>query len=140
MNENETLSSEKTHDGALRAHASSSGTDGWNFGQQSGLSSEVTKHIVTEHIVTEHIEGTGHAGRKRSLVKTLSWRTIATTDTILIARFITGSWTIGLGIATIEVFTKMALYYLHERGWSALDWGLEDVDVDAQTLELRPVH
>jgi uncharacterized membrane protein len=132
MNENETLSSEKTHDGALRAHASSSGTDGWNFG--------VTKHIVTEHIVTEHIEGTGHAGRKRSLAKTLTWRTIATTDTILIARFITGSWTIGLGIATIEVFTKMALYYLHERGWSALDWGLEDVDVDAQSLELRPVH
>ena len=88
----------------------------------------------------EHIEGTGHAGKKRSLVKTLTWRTVATTDTIIIARFITGSWTIGLGIATIEVFTKMALYYLHERGWSSLDWGLEDVDVDAQTLKLRPVH
>jgi uncharacterized membrane protein len=86
------------------------------------------------------IEGTGHAGRKRSLVKTLSWRTIATTDTILIARIITGSWTVGFGIATIEVFTKMALYYLHERGWSSLDWGLEDVDVDARALELRPVH
>ena len=134
MNENETLSSEKTHDGTLRAHASSSGTDGWNFGQ-------VTKHIVTEHIVTEHIEGTGHAGKKRSLMKTLSWRTIATTDTILIARYISGSWTIGLGIATIEVFTKMALYYLHERGWSSLDWGLEDVDVDVAALaEHRAVH
>lgn len=95
---------------------------------------------MNEHIVTEHIEGTGHAGRKRSLVKTLSWRTIATTDTILIARLITGSWTVGFGIATIEVFTKMILYYLHERGWSSLDWGLEDVDVDAQALKLRPVH
>jgi uncharacterized membrane protein len=100
----------------------------------------IRKAIESEHIVTEHIEGTGHAGRKRSLAKTLSWRTIATTDTILIARLITGSWTVGFGIATIEVFTKMALYYLHERSWSSLDWGLEDVDVDAQALKLRPVH
>ncbi|HJM77953.1 MAG: DUF2061 domain-containing protein [Candidatus Thalassarchaeaceae archaeon] len=88
----------------------------------------------------EHIKGTGHANRARSLAKTLSWRTIATTDTILIARLLTGSWTIGLGIASIEVVTKMLLYYLHERGWSASDWGLEDVDVDINSLELHPVH
>ena len=95
---------------------------------------------MAEHTVTEHIEGTGHAGKKRSLVKTLTWRVLATTDTILIARVITGSWTVGFGIASIEVVTKMVLYYLHERGWAALDWGLEDVDVDEKTLKLRPVH
>jgi uncharacterized membrane protein len=96
---------------------------------------------MAEHIITEHIEGAGHANKKRSLLKTLSWRTIATTDTIIIARLITGSWTVGFGIASIEVVTKMALYYLHERGWSSLDWGLEDVDVDVEALgEQRPVH
>ncbi len=63
-------------------------------------------------------------GRLRSLVKTLSWRAVATTDTILIARLLTGSWSVGLGIAGVEVCTKMFLYYLHERGWSALGWGL----------------
>jgi len=89
---------------------------------------------MVEHVITEHIEGTGHAGKKRSLVKTLSWRAIATTDTIIIARIITGSWSVGFGIAGIEVLTKMVLYYLHERGWSALDWGLEDVDVDLDAL------
>lgn len=89
---------------------------------------------MTEPVITEHIEGTGHAGKKRSLVKTLTWRFIATTDTIIIARIITGSWTVGFGIASIEVLTKMALYYLHERGWSALDWGLEDVDVDLDSI------
>ena len=73
-------------------------------------------------------------------MKTLSWRAIATTDTIIIARLITGSWTVGLGIASIEVVTKMVLYYFHERGWAAFDWGLEDVDVDERSLELRPVH
>ncbi|MDG1541625.1 MAG: DUF2061 domain-containing protein [Candidatus Thalassarchaeaceae archaeon] len=96
---------------------------------------------MVEHVITEHIEGAGHAGKKRSLVKTLSWRAIATTDTIIIARIITGSWTVGFGIAGIEVLTKMVLYYLHERGWSALDWGLEDIDVDLDALsEQRPVN
>ena len=95
---------------------------------------------MTEHTVTEHIEGTGHAGKKRSLVKTLTWRVLATTDTIIIARIITGSWTVGFGIASIEVVTKMVLYYLHERGWAALDWGLEDVDVEVKRVEVRPAH
>ena len=95
---------------------------------------------MTEHVVTEHIEGTGHANRKRSLVKTLTWRCIATTDTIIITRLVTGSWTAGAIVGSAEVFTKMILYYLHERGWSASDWGLEDVDVDEKALKLRPVH
>ena len=89
---------------------------------------------MPEHTITKHIEGAGHANKKRSLVKTLTWRTIATTDTIIIARLITGSWTVGFGIAGIEIVTKMVLYYLHERGWSSSDWGLEDVDVDVDAL------
>ena len=75
-----------------------------------------------------HIPGTGHANRTRSIVKTLTWRTIATTDTILIAWLLTGDLRVGLGIASIEVVTKMFLYYFHERAWSWSDWGLEDVD------------
>ncbi len=67
-----------------------------------------------------------HANKQRSLMKTLSWRAIATTDTILIAWLLTGDLTIGLSIAGIEIVTKMILYYLHERGWSSLEWGLED--------------
>ena len=75
-----------------------------------------------------HIPGTGHANRTRSIVKTLTWRTIATTDTILIAWLLTGDLRVGLGIASIEVVTKMFLYYFHERAWSWSDWGVEDVD------------
>ena len=73
-----------------------------------------------------YISGTAHANKKRSLAKTMTWRTIATADTILIARLLTGSWSIGLGIAGIEVVTKMVLYYSHERGWASSDWGLEE--------------
>ena len=98
-------------------------------------------NIGKEHVITEHIEGAGHAGKKRSLVKTLTWRTIGTIDTIIITRVVTGSWLAGVTVGGTEVFTKMFLYYLHERGWSKWDWGLEDVDVDVAALaEHRAVH
>ncbi|HJM18704.1 MAG TPA: DUF2061 domain-containing protein [Candidatus Thalassarchaeaceae archaeon] len=73
-----------------------------------------------------HIPGTGHANRTRSLTKTLTWRLIATTDTVIITRLVTGSWAAGAIVGGAEVFTKMILYYFHERSWSSLDWGLED--------------
>ena len=82
-----------------------------------------------------HIPGTGHANRTRSLVKTVSWRPIGTIDTIIITRFVTGSWTAGAAVGGIELFTKMILYYFHERGWSWVDWGLEDIDPIPGTTE-----
>ena len=81
-------------------------------------------------------DAAGHANRKRSVAKTFLWRGIATTDTIIISRVITGSWTEGLAIGVIEVFTKMVLYYFHERAWSASDWGLEDPDAP----DVSPTH
>ena len=30
---------------------------------------------------------------------------------------ITGSWSTGLAIGGVEVFTKMGLYFIHERVW-----------------------
>ena len=72
------------------------------------------------------VAGRGHANRKRSLAKTFLWRGIATTDTILISFFITGSFAKGLAIGFTEVLTKMLLYYLQERAWRNSDWGLDD--------------
>lgn len=54
---------------------------------------------------------------KRHIAKTISWRVIGTLDTIIISGIITGSWEAGLAIGGIEVFSKMALYFLHERIW-----------------------
>ena len=75
-----------------------------------------------------HIPGTGHATAKRSLAKTVSWRTIGTVDTIILTRIVTCSWAAGATVGFAELFTKMVLYYLHERGWSWSDCGLEDVE------------
>lgn len=51
----------------------------------------------------------------RSIAKSVSWRTIGTIDTIVISMFITGKIDMVLAIGGVEVFTKMALYNLHER-------------------------
>lgn len=60
--------------------------------------------------------------KKRSLIKTLTWRIIATSDTFLISWIITGAATLAGAIAGIEIVTKMFLYYLHERGWNKIKW------------------
>ena len=59
----------------------------------------------------------------RSLVKAVSWRVTGTCDTILIAWLITGQVKAALGIGFVELFTKIGLYYVHERIWNRLDFG-----------------
>ena len=66
------------------------------------------------------------ATKKRSLAKTISWRVIATTDTFIIAWIFTSDQVIAASIAGLEVVTKLVLYYVHERGWSSLEWGQEN--------------
>ena len=83
-----------------------------------------------------HIPGTGHPTAKRSLLKTIVWRVIATTDTFILAFFFASASgacavnaaQLAASIAGFEVLTKMILYFFHERAWSRVDWGLEDVD------------
>lgn len=64
-----------------------------------------------------------HDAARRSLLKTLSWRGLASIDTFAIAWLATGNVTVGATIVSAEIFTKMVLYYLHERGWAHIRWG-----------------
>lgn len=61
--------------------------------------------------------------RTRSLAKAASWRALASLDTFLLGYLVTGEPLAAASIAGGEVFTKMALYYFHERGWAAVKWG-----------------
>jgi uncharacterized membrane protein len=55
---------------------------------------------------------------KKSLMKTVSWRVIGTLDTVLISYMITGTVVYALSIGGAELFSKMGLYFLHERLWN----------------------
>lgn len=58
----------------------------------------------------------------RSIIKGISWRLIATTDTILVVLLVTcltGNCSIdfAIKIGFIEFFLKLLVYYFHERIW-----------------------
>jgi uncharacterized membrane protein len=59
----------------------------------------------------------------RSLAKAISWRITGTLDTIVISFVITGRVKLALSIGFIELFTKIGLYYLHERLWNRVTLG-----------------
>ena len=62
-------------------------------------------------------------GHKRSLVKAISWRALGSLDTLLLSYLVTGSLKAAGSIATVETFTKVGLYYLHERAWAVFPGG-----------------
>jgi len=59
----------------------------------------------------------------RSLAKTVSWRMIGTIDTIIISWIVTGTLALAFSIGAIELISKMALYFFHERAWNNIKWG-----------------
>lgn len=62
--------------------------------------------------------------RKRHIAKTITWRLIATGTTVVLAWIISGDPMIGLQVGGWEFFIKMALYYLHERAWYRINFGV----------------
>ena len=57
------------------------------------------------------------SAEKRHIMKTFTWRIIATLTTTVIAWIITGDPMIGLKVGGIEFVIKMFLYYFHEKAW-----------------------
>jgi uncharacterized membrane protein len=60
---------------------------------------------------------------KISLMKAVTWRMVGTIDTMLLGWFYSGNLLMGLKIGFVEVFTKIILYYLHERLWHRVPIG-----------------
>ena len=66
----------------------------------------------------------------RSVVKAISWRATGTVDTVLISFLITGQIKLAMSIGFVELFTKIFLYYLHERIWNRISFGREKLKKD----------
>tara|TARA_B110000003_G_scaffold34499_1_gene31826 strand:- start:480 stop:686 length:207 start_codon:yes stop_codon:yes gene_type:complete len=60
--------------------------------------------------------------KKRTIVKTLTWRVTASLTTFVIAWVLTGDLLIGISIGCIEAIAKIFLYYFHERIWNNISW------------------
>ena len=56
--------------------------------------------------------------KKRSVLKTLSWRVIATSIGMGLVYFCTGEAGFSLAFGVADFVIKSAAYYLHERAWT----------------------
>ena len=74
----------------------------------------------------------GFTPRVRHIIKTISWRLVGAIDTILLVFVVyfflfgktKGAAEIAVSMFSIEIVTKMVLYYLHERVWYTSHWGV----------------
>ena len=62
----------------------------------------------------------------RSVTKSISWRVLASLTTVMLVFGFTRSWVISIEVGFLEVAVKIVLYYLHERVWNIIDWGIYD--------------
>lgn len=99
-------------------------------GLKIGLAEVTTKSIL--YYLHERVwykinltkDGVLLESRKRHIAKTFTWRFIGTLDTMTLAWIISGNPLSALQIGFAEVITKMLLYYLHERAWYKVNFGL----------------
>jgi len=68
----------------------------------------------------------------RALLKTITWRVIASLTTFVLALFFFRDDPLATqkatGVAITEVFLKMLFYYLHERMWYNVRFGRHEAD------------
>ncbi|MEL4307309.1 DUF2061 domain-containing protein [Joostella sp. CR20] len=93
-------------------------------GLKIGFTEVVTKMILYYFHERIWFKANVPDSKKRHLYKTITWRLLGTIDTMLLAWVISGDPFTGLKIGGAEVVTKMLLYYLHERAWYQINFGL----------------
>ena len=65
---------------------------------------------------------------KRSIVKGISWRIVATSTTIAIVYFFFDRLDLAIAAGMIESILKVGLYWAHERAWFKVTWGRKKIE------------
>lgn len=65
---------------------------------------------------------------RRSLLKGVTWRLLATSTTILIVFLFFGRLDLALAAGVLETIAKIFLYYLHERAWNQIHFGKKRIE------------
>jgi uncharacterized membrane protein len=76
----------------------------------------------------------------RSLLKGITWRIIGTIDTIFLSWLFTRNIITAFKIGGIEVFTKIILFYLHERVWLKLNFARKKIDLGNGKFIIKDHH
>jgi uncharacterized membrane protein len=81
--------------------------------------------MILDHVKSKSTYKKDRTSEKplRSILKTISWRIIGTIDTVLISWALTGQIDTALAIGSVELVTKMILYFAHERVWNLIPFG-----------------
>lgn len=70
--------------------------------------------------------------RKRTWTKALTWQLIGFVVMTAINYLYMGSFQRGLGLSALLTSVGLVTYYLHERAWARLSWGMTTL-VDNKT-------
>jgi len=65
--------------------------------------------------------------RKRSLVKSITWRLMGIVILLVITWFLTKNWQVTTIVTLLFHSIRLVLYYYHERWWDGIDWGLTNI-------------
>ena len=114
------------------------------FGENPEQATEAASYITGLELITKTIFYYFHERiwyglnwitdnqKLRHIIKTISWRLVGAVDTILLVFIVyyflfdstEGASKVALSMFSIEIVTKMVLYYFHERIWFASNFGI----------------
>ncbi len=71
----------------------------------------------------------------RSIVKGITWRVIASGTTMVVVFIVTGDLTLVASVGAVDIIAKVFFYYLHERTWGKVRWGVIGVEPRATVCD-----
>ena len=65
----------------------------------------------------------GFETKQRSVVKTITWKIVATSITLFTVYGFTGTFSSSVRITIVAAIIGMICFYIHERIWNVIHWG-----------------
>lgn len=66
-----------------------------------------------------------HERHSRTIAKSITWRIIAFSSSMIILYILTGNWELSFYHSVVIHTVKTILYYIHERLWNISNFGQE---------------
>lgn len=76
----------------------------------------------------------------RSMLKGVTWRVIASVTTMSVVYIVTGDVALMASVGAVDILAKVFFYYLHERTWGKVKWGLVGIEPQKCPPTTSPVE